>query len=282
MAASLDKLVSYLPSSCKTILHKVFNNTNQRDDIHLLERKGVFPYDYIDGWAKLEEDKLPQKSDFYSRLTESDVSEDDYQFAHNVWRVFNIKSMGEYADLYLKTDILLLADVFESFRSSCLSVYGLDPAHYFTLAGFSFDAMLKYTGVSIELLTDLDMLMLVERGIRGGISQCSKRYSKANNKYMDENYDEEMPSSYLLYLDQNSLYGWAMKNPLPLDGYQWCNNMSTDDVMEMVKDPTVGCILEVDLEYPRDLHDKQRDYPLCAEQMCPPNGKCKKLLLTVR
>jgi hypothetical protein len=281
MASSLDKLASYLPSDCKKILHREFINTEHHDKIHLLERKGVFPYDYIDGWEKLEQAGLPEKIQFYSQLTESSISDEEYKFAQDVWKAFNIQTLGEYADLYLKTDILLLADVFENFRNSCLSMYGLDPAHYYTLPGFSFDAMLKYTGVEIELLTDLDMLMFVESGIRGGISQCSKRYAKANNKYMGVKYEKDKPNTYLLYLDENSLYAWAMKNPLPLKNYQWCYNMSVGTILELVKDPTVGCIIEVDLIYDRDLHDKHKDYPLCAERKCPPNAKCKKLLLTL-
>lgn len=119
-----------------------------------------------------------------------------------------MKTLGEYSDIYLKTDILLLADVFEQFREASLATYKLDPANYYTTPGFSWDAMLKYTKVKIELFTDIDMLMFVERGIRGGITQCSTRYAAANNKYMgEEQYDPSLPDSYLLYLDANALYG---------------------------------------------------------------------------
>jgi hypothetical protein len=281
MASSLDKLASYLPSACKTILHREFVAAQYRDKVHLLEKKGIFPYDFITSWEKLNCTQLPEKNDFYSKLTESHITDDEYKFALDVWNAFNVKTMGEYADLYLKTDILLLADVFENFRNSCLDVYGLDPAHYFTLPGYSFDAMLRYTRVNIELLTDIDMVMFVENGIRGGISQCTKRYAKANNKYMPD-YDETKASSYLMYLDQNSLYAWAMKNSLPLNDFRWCSsNMTVDSILEMVKDQAVGCLIEVDIEYDRSLHDKHSDYPMCAERMCPPNGKCKKLLLTL-
>lgn len=205
MASSLDKLASYLPSDRKKILRAVFNNMDDNKRA-LLERKGVFPYDYVDSWTKLNETRLPSREQFYSKLTESEISESDYLFAQEIWRQFDIKTLGEYSDLDLKTDILLLADVFENFRETSMKIYGLDPAHYYTSPGFSWDAMLKHTGVEIELLTDIDMLLFVERGIRGSISQCSGRYARANNKYM-EDFDRSKPSSYLMYYDVNNLYG---------------------------------------------------------------------------
>lgn len=174
--------------------------------------------------------------------------------------------MGEYADLYLKTDVLLLADVFEQFRSSCFNIYGLDPVHYFTLPGFSWDAMLKYTQVNIELLTDIDMLLFVERNIRGGICQCNKRYARANNKYMDD-YDPSTPNSYLIYLDINALYGSAMASSLPLNGFQWCNDMDVSSILHMLRnDSSVGCLIEADFKYDVSLHGKHSDYPFCPEK----------------
>lgn len=282
MASALDKLASYLPSSSKPILYREFASLVNQNRVKLLERKGVFPYDYISSWNKLDECELPPQEEFYSQLTDTHISDDEYQFAQLVWREFNIENIGEYADLYMKTDILLLADIFENFRMKCFEIYKLDPCHYFTTPGFSFDAMLKYTQIEIELLTDIDMLLFVERGIRGGICQCSKRYCKANNRFMGDDYDPAEPTSYLIYLDVNNLYGYAMMQPLPLNEFTWIPTPShIDQITEIVQDPNVGCIIEVDLKYDASLHDAHQDYPLCAETMKPPGGKHEKLLLTL-
>lgn len=203
MSASLDYLASLIPQEKKYILKSECEKSNysSTDMFTLLNRKGVFPYEFVDNFEKLEETTLPQKESFYSTLTDSNASEMDYIHAKNVWTTFRIRTLGEYSDLYLKTDVLLLADVFENFRKTCHVTYSLDPAQYFGAPGLSFDAMLKYTGVSIELLTDVDMLMFVERGIRGGVSQVNKRYVRANNIYMEEEFIPAKETSYLMYLD---------------------------------------------------------------------------------
>ena len=120
----------------------------------------------------------------------------------------------------MKSDILLLADVFENFRETCLEYYKLDPCHYFTSPGLSWDAMLKMTDIKLELITDIDMFQFIEKGMRGGISYIANRYGKANNKYMKE-YDEKASSKYIMYLDANNLYGWAMSQYLPTGGFRW-------------------------------------------------------------
>lgn len=203
MTASLDSLASLIPPEKKQILKSECIKSGFCSDemFTLLNRKGVFPYEYIDKYEKLQETSLPEKESFFSKLTGSDISEEDYIHAQNVWDKFGIQTLGEYSDLYLKTDVLLLADVFENFRNTCITTHSLDPAHYFGAPGLSFDAMLKYTGVSIELFTDVDMLMFAENGIRGGVSQINKRYVKANNKYMDNDFEPSKETSYLLYLD---------------------------------------------------------------------------------
>lgn len=163
MPSSLDYLSSLIPSEKKSILRNEFKNFSD-EQLHLLERKGVFCYDYVDSWSKLEETALPHKDAFYSSLTNEHISEKEYEFAVNVWEKFNIKTLGEYADLYLKVDVCLLAIVFENFRQTCSQIYKLDAANYYTIPGLSYDAMLKYTNIEIELLKDVDMLLFVERG----------------------------------------------------------------------------------------------------------------------
>lgn len=180
LPASLSKLASLIPSEKKLILYSECAKDNYSlEQIALLERKGVFPYDYVDSMERLHEESLPSIEHFYSKLNEVHIEPAEYAFALEVWDKFELRTLGEYSELYMKTDILLLADVFENYRNDTHEMYQLDPAHYFTLSGLSFDAMLKHTKANIELLTDIDMLHFVERGIRGGISQCSKRYIKA-------------------------------------------------------------------------------------------------------
>ena len=167
----------------------------------------------------------------------------------------------DYHELYNKVDVLLLADVFENFRNICLENYELDPAHYYTAPGLAWDAALKVTGVNLELLSDIDMLLMVEKGIRGGVSMVSNRYGKANNKYMDDKFNYNEPSKYIQYLDANNLYGWAMSKPLPTHGFKW---MKTSELETW---ELHSCILEVDLEYPKKLHNLHNDYPLAPEQI---------------
>lgn len=281
MAYSLDKLASFIPSEKKLILRNEFKDMSD-DRLRLLERKGVFCYDYVDSWEKLEETTLPPKEAFFSKLTNDDISSSEYEFAKEIWEKFNIKTLGEYADLYLRVDVCLLAIVFENFRETSLNLYKLDPANYYTAPGLSFDALLKYTKTKLELLTDIDMLLFVERGIRGGISQCSKRYMKANNKYM-KTYDESKKSTFIQYEDCNNLYGFAMMQYLPVGGFQWVENhqFTDEEISNMSDDAPIGHFFEVDLEYPENLHDLHNDYPFCAENANVPNkDNVKKLLLT--
>ncbi|KYN15987.1 hypothetical protein ALC57_11766 [Trachymyrmex cornetzi] len=274
--SSLDKLASFLNND---ILRREFSNLSE-ENFNLLTRKGVFLYEYIDCSEKLNELRLLSRESFYSSLTDSTVSESDCAHAVNVWRRFSMQTLGEYSNLYQKTDVLLLADVFENFRDSCIASYGLDPAYYYTLSGFTWDAMLKPTGVKFELLTDIDMVMFVEHGIRGGLSQCSNRYARANNKYMSS-YDPSKPSSYLIYYDVSNLYGWAMCQSLPYADFQWVDDVHNFDFTTIVLDSPTGYILEVDLEFPQHLHDAHTDLPFCPTREKPPGKRDDKLLATL-
>ena len=260
LQGSLDSLVKATPKEALKMTSTISNGSD------LLYKKGIYPYEYMDSWDKFKETKLPPKESFYSKLNDEHITEDEYAHAKTVWETFKCKTLGDYHDLYVKTDVALLADVFENFRKLCLEQYGLDPAHYFTSPGLSWDALLKKTGVELELFTDLEMHMFVERGIRGGISMVSKRYAKANNPLVSD-YDESKPNSYIMYLDANNLYGWAMSKPLPKSGFKWKRVMPTEEeIMNKKENAKKGWILEVDLEYPAELHKEHNSYPLAPEK----------------
>ena len=201
MAASLDSLVKNLPKDSFKNLTEFYEG----DELKLLLRKGVFPYDWFDSFDRLSSTSLPPKESFNSVLNDSKISEEDYIHAQKVWKIFDMKTMRDYHDLYLKSDVLLLSDVFENFRDVCLSNYRLDPMFYYTAPGLAWDACLKIAKVRLELLTDYDILMMVEKGIRGGVSMISTRYGKANNPYMKD-YDPDKPTKYISYLDANNLF----------------------------------------------------------------------------
>ena len=269
MAASLDSLVNNLPEDAFNNLKKYYTG----DKLSLVKRKGVYPYEYMDTLERLKETKLPPKEAFYSKLNNEDIIDEDYAHAQKVWRMFKMGHFQDYHNLYNKTDALLLADVFESFRNICN--YELDPAHYYTAPGLAWDAALKITEVELELLKDIDMLLMVEKGIRGGVSMISKRYGAANHKYMGDKFNSSEPSKYLTYLDANNLHGAAMSMKLPTHGFKWMNKY------ELNNWENYSCILEVDLEYPKELHDLHNDYPLPPERiMC--ENKVEKLIPNLR
>ena len=265
LLTSLDKLVSANPPETFQITARYEPNQQRRE---LLLRKGVYPYEHMDSWERFADTQLPPKASFYSKLTGEHISDKDYAHAQHVWEVFGCQNMGEYCDLYCRTDVLLLADVFETFRKTCMGQYSLDPAHYYTSPGLSWDALLKKTGVELELLTDYDQHLFIEKGLRGGISMVSKRYARANNPKV-EGYNSSKPNTHILYLDANNLYGWAMSQPLPTGGFQWVDDCDrlTETITEHPADSHEGYILEVDLEYPEELHNVHNAYPLAPERM---------------
>ena len=257
MGSSLDKLVNNLGEND-------FKNTEKYYDkrqMELLKRKGVYPYEWLDSIDKLNETQLPSKDAFYSKLSGEGISDKDYKHAKEVWNTFEMETMRDYHNLYNKTDVLLLADVFENFRKVCKKIYKLDPCWYYTAPGLAWDACLKLTEIKLELLTDLDMLLMIEKGVRGGVSMISNRHGQANNKYMGEEFDETKPSKFITYLDANNLYGYAMSKKLPTGGFKWMTKKELENWR------SYACILEVDLEYCKELHDLHNDYPLAPERL---------------
>ena len=256
---------------------------NDLNKFVMLLRKGVYPYEYMDGWDKFNETSIPSNESFHSNLTMENISETDYRHANNVFKTFKLNNLGDYHDLYVQSDTLLLADVFENFRKACIKTYELDPAYFISLPGLALQASLKKTGVELELLTDYDMLLMIEEGIRGGICHTVHRYAKANNKYM-KNCDKSKEFSYIQYLDANNLYDAAMSEKLPINGLKWVNDISGIN-KKFVKsydksNSDKGYILEVDVDYPRKLHKLHSDMPFLPEKM--KIDKTQKLVCNLR
>ena len=262
MSSSLGNLAKNLPDNKYIHTSEAF----QGEKLALMKAKGVYPYDYMDAEEKFAEKKLPNKEDFYSLLTDEDISDEEYRHAQKVWDTFGIENMGQYHDLYRKSDVLLLADVFENFREINLTNSGLDPCHYVSSPGLSWDAMLKMTKVNLDLISDVDMQLFIEKGMRGGISYIAHRHAQANNKYM-KNYDQEAESSYIMYQDARNLYGWAMSQKLPSGNLRWIPCPDYINLDSYDENSAKGLILEVDLEYTPELHQLHNDYPLAPEKM---------------
>lgn len=277
--SSLDELSGLLKPEDFIILKSEFQHVSD-EDFKLLTRKGIFPYDYIDDIAKLDETELPPIEKFYNMLNDTHLTAEEHVIAKQIYVILNCKNLGDYSDGYLKVDVLLLVDVFKRFRKMCMQVYGLDPAHYYTLPGFTWDAMLKYTRVKLELLTDIDMVLFIELGIRGGLVQCSGRYSKANNKYM-QCFDKNLETKFLIYFDVNNLYGAAMSEYLPIGKFAWVENCENFEVLNISDDNRKGYILEVDLDYPENLHDPHFDLPYLPNHQKPPGCKEKRLMTSL-
>ena len=174
-------------------MHK-FCNGHLNKSVMLLG-KGVYPFKYMDSWRKLNETSLPAKKDFYSKLILWDTRDKDYEHAQNVFKEY-CTDMSHYHDLYVQADTILLSDVFEKFRENWIEIYGLDLSYFYSAPRLPMQACLKNTEVKLKLLTDIDTLLIIEKGIRGRMCQSTHRYVKANNKYA-KNYDKKIEPSYL-------------------------------------------------------------------------------------
>ena len=268
----LELLVDCLLKSGKDKFHQLnaaFENVTDEEGIDMLLRKGVYPYDYVGSVERFDERELPTREAFFNRLTNQECSEADYNHAQKVWQKFKCERFLDYHNLYLKTDVLLLADVFESFRNATLSTLGLDPAYYVSAPQLSWDCMMKMTGCQLTLLSDPAMFTVINTNLRGGICMISKRYAKANNRYMGDAYDPTEPESYILYVDANNLYGMAMSEPLPYDEFKWMSAADCADIdwTAQTVDQLYGYFVECDLHYPDQLHDQHNDYPLAPERL---------------
>ena len=239
----------------------------------LLTKKGIYPYDYFDNIKKYNEEKIPDHTNFKNKLNNKNISNEEYKHAHNVFKIFKCKNLVDYRILYLKTDVCHLSDVFQKFSIFAYEKYGLDCRYSYTLPGYSWQCMLKMTKIELDLISDQDMYLFLIDSIRGGITQVNKKYSKADNKYTRNQYNEwenikikkkfknklktNNLNKYLLYLDANNLYGYSMSQKLPFSNFKWSNDLALDKIQ-------TG-IYEVDLSIPKILHYKFNDFPLCSE-----------------
>ena len=247
----------------------------------LFLRKGVYPYEYMNSWKRFDETSLPDKKTFYSELYLAYITDEDYTYAQKVFEEFNLKNLSDYHDLYFESDALLLADVFENFRNKCIEIYELDPAHFLSAPRLAWQACLKKIGVELELLTDIDMLLIVEKGIRGGICHAIHSYAKANNKYK-KLYDKNIISSHLVYLDANNLYGWGMSQKLPVNGFKWIKKLSKFNknfIKNYDENSNKRYVFEVDVEYPKNLFNIHKDLSFLAERK--KIEECKKLVCNI-
>jgi len=267
LPTSLENLVSLLLKSGKDNFQHTAKYLG--DDEHTF-CKGTYPYSYMSDRSKFEETKLPPIESFYNTLNDEALSPEDYQRAQLIWHHYNIKNLGEYHDHYLKSDVLLLTDVFENFRGTVFEKHGLDCLYYPTLPSLAWSMALKHTKVELDLITDPEAYLMIENSIRGGIATISNRYSKANNPFLEEEeYDSERPLSYIAYWDMNNLYGKAQSEPLPIGNFKFLTTeeIAELDLMSITHDSPIGYIYDCDLEYPSNLHDSHSDYPLAPEHI---------------
>ena len=265
---SLSKLANLLASEDPQEFKQTTAYIKNQKLLPFALRKGIMCYDYIDNLDRLKETSLPPQRKFFNSLTNEHISLTDYLYAKKMFKAFGCKNLGEYLTLYLQIDTMILCDVFESFREKSLTNYKLDPVHYFSAPSLSFDAMLKMTGIKLELLPDLEMHGFIEKGIRGGVTNVVQRYAKANNSELSS-FDRARPQSSIMYLDCNNLYGYAMMQFLPYKGFRWLSPKEIDnfDVQNVAVNSKLGYILQVDLQYPFELHDAHNMLPLAPEKM---------------
>ena len=221
------------------------------------------------------------KKTFYSESYPEDITDENYTRYQKVFKKLGLKNIGDYHDLYNQRDTLLLEDVFENFRNMCTEIYELDPAHFLSAPGQAWEACLKKTRVKLELLTDYDMLLMVEKGIRSGMCQAIHRYAKANNKYM-KNHSKNFESSYLM-LNTNNLYGWAMSQQLPVNSSKWVKELSKFNesfIKGYDESSDKGYFLEVDVEYLKKWLSLHRDLSFLPERN--KIKKCNKLVCNIQ
>ena len=271
LPGSLDSLVANLrtlgsPKKHFAALYDYFSEFSD-EAVKMLLCKGAYPYEAVDSWDYFTRSKVPPLRHFASNFLKFEsktFTEEDYSRVKEIWKAFNCKNFGEYHDIYLKTDVLLLSSVFQNYRDLNYDNFQIDPTHYLTAPSLSWACMLKSTEIKLELIRDVDMSNLFELNLRGGITGLTQRKAKANHEFC-ENYQSDLDYSYLTQFDVNNLYGYQMLSILPYGGFEWVKNVEniTEKWIEAVNpDGDTGYVLEVDLNYPENIKNETSDLPL--------------------
>ena len=238
------------------------NNSDLKDDdFDLLTRKNVYPYEYMTDLSKCNDQSLPPIEEFYSHLTNTSISIDDYNHGLKVFETFKCKDLGEYTDLYVLTDTLLLSDVLENFRKQTYDKFKLDPVYYTSTPAMTLDCALKYTKSEFEIFDDVDKALFADKAITGGYSAAHIPHAIANNKLIEESYDPEKKDSYIIYLDANNLYGCGLRDLLPYKGLKFLSSkdiepFNNEEFIKNLSDTAEeGYFIQCDIEYPKELHN---------------------------
>ena len=266
LSTSVEKLAGSLNDSDFSYLSEYFSDDPRGvEKVAMLRRKGIFPYSYLTGYEKLRELGLPPPAAFHNDLTDTDVTESEYQFASEVFQTFGCETLADYVRAYLTSDVLILCCAFQAFRAKSIRFYGLDPTGFWTTPGFAFQAALLMTRAELELMTDPDMMLMIEKSVRGGLSQVTHRYAKSNVPGTPD-YDDTKPPLHILYADENNLYGRMQSGPLPTKTFRWMTHEELEkiDPEKLSEQDLIGYVFEADLYVPQDseYHEKMSDYPL--------------------
>jgi hypothetical protein len=285
---ALADLIKLNKESGKQFHHTAKWVKTDKVSLDLITRKGVFPHGYMSDPSRLQDTKLPEMTSFYDPLSEKHISEQDYDHAKRVWDHFSCNSLEDYMRIYLTSDVTLLADVFETYRFFFKEKFGLDPAHYVSLPSLSYDCALKFTNCSMDYIHDEDMYHFIREAIKGGVSSISRRYAEANNPYLKD-FDSNLPTSYIMYFDCNSLYSSVMTMRLPFENFEFLKPEEFSKVKNNIANyrdsDDIGYFVQCDLMYPAHVHDETRDLPLAPrhflvgkEHLSPYNRELAQIL----
>ena len=264
LSSSFENIVSLLFKDGK---HN-FHTTKYLGDHDLGFAKGIYPYSYMTDRSKFDETRLPSIENFFNSINNEPLSDEDYRCAQQIWKFFDIKTLQQYHNHYLMSDVLLLADVFEHFPRDVLQKHGLDCLHYPTLLSLAWSMALKHAGAELDLIIHPQMYLMIENSIHGGSRPSPTDSLKANNPLLPDFYPSK-PTTFITYLDANNLYGSAQSEPLPVGNFKFLNTdeITTFDLMSVPEDAPTGYIIDCDLDYPSHLHDAHSDYLLAPEHL---------------